>query len=231
MTNTPVANDADVPETAPDFQAMARKIMTTVNASYGRDYSPQQLANKIIEQHVADQIDGAVFAFFTEIRPELREAFVREMSLDVDAVSKLAVRIGELAGFPIDPFQPTAPTQMQGPRQPYAHEVSDRLSLLHARRHADLIVSDPTLIPKALNQLECQRLQNAATRLWCFVLRRRPLEAVIELLLEDSARGRELRGGNPFSLVAPMQSEAERRAIYRQAKRETETSHNLGGNH
>ena len=231
MTNTLVANEAHVPETAPDFQAMARKIMTTVNASYGRDYSPQQLADKIMEQHVTDQIEGAVFAFFTEIRPELRKAFVREMNLDVDTVNKLAVRIGELAGFPVDLIQPTASTQMQRPRQPYAHEVSDRLSLLHARRHAALIISDPTLISKALNRLEHQQLQNAATRLWRFVLQRRPLEVVIELLLEDSARGRELRGGNPFSLVAPMQSEAERRALYRQAKREAGTSCISGGNH
>ncbi|GEM_PF-1315611 len=229
MTKTPAPNEAHSSETAPDFRPIARKLMTTVNASYGLDYSPQQLADKILEQHVTDEVDGAVFAFFTEVRPELREAFVREMNLDVETVRKLAARIEELAGFPVPPLPPTVPPQTGGHRQPYAHEVSDRLSLLHARRHADLILSDPTLISRALNRLERQQLQNAATRLWRFVLRRRPMEVVIGLLLEDSARGRELRGGNPFNLVAPMQSETERRALYRQAKREAVTSCITGG--
>lgn len=111
-------------------------------------------------------------------------------------------------------------TKFEASDRPDPHMILDRLSLIKARRHVAMIAADPTLVPKAQIWLRDESRPIVVYRYWRFLLGRRPLEMALRLLVEDSARGRWVRSGNPFSMVAPMESEEKRRVWYRRAKRE-----------
>ena len=68
----------------------ASKILGTVNAPYGADLSAHQLAHAISDIEAAQAAIGPVFSFFSEVAPQLQQAFLAEMGLPGQKVRKVA---------------------------------------------------------------------------------------------------------------------------------------------
>ncbi|MDE3026923.1 hypothetical protein GALL_411970 [mine drainage metagenome] len=78
---------------------VASKVMSTVSAPYGALISAEQLADKIADTKSAESFDCSVFSFFSEVSPQLQLAFIEQMSVSKDAVSLVAHKFSELAGY------------------------------------------------------------------------------------------------------------------------------------
>lgn len=77
----------------------ASKIMTTVNAPYGARLSARQLAERIADLKSADEFDCSVFAFLSDVSPDLQRAFITEMAVNEAAVAAVARKFSALAGY------------------------------------------------------------------------------------------------------------------------------------
>jgi hypothetical protein len=58
-----------------------------------------QLAEKIADIKSADSCDCSVFAFLSEVSPRLQKSFIEEMGVSKDAVTVVAKKFSELAGY------------------------------------------------------------------------------------------------------------------------------------
>lgn len=79
----------------------ASKILGTVNAPYGANVSACQLAECISNVEAAQTAMGPVFSFFSEISPDLQNAFVAEMGLSAPEVRKVAEHLQKSCPFPL----------------------------------------------------------------------------------------------------------------------------------
>lgn len=79
--------------------SVAAKVMSTVSAPYGVLVTAAQLAEKIADIKSADSCDCSVFAFLSEVSPELQHSFIDEMGVSKDAVTQVAKKFSVLAGF------------------------------------------------------------------------------------------------------------------------------------
>ena len=79
--------------------SVAAKVMSTVSAPYGVLLTAAQLAEKIADIKSADTCDCSVFAFLSEVSPKLQQSFIDEMGVSKDAVTVVAKKFSELAGY------------------------------------------------------------------------------------------------------------------------------------
>lgn len=77
------------------------KVLSTVNAPYGARISASTLASSISDLNEMPKASGQVFSFFTEIDPALQVLFVKEMSLSLAKVSKVAKFIASKVPYTI----------------------------------------------------------------------------------------------------------------------------------
>lgn len=77
------------------------KVMSTVSAPYGVLVTATQLAERIADIKSAETCDCSVFAFLSEVSPQLQQAFINEMGVSLDAVARVARKFSDLAGFPL----------------------------------------------------------------------------------------------------------------------------------
>lgn len=73
--------------------------MSTVSAPYGVLLTAAQLAEKIVDIKSADTCDCSVFAFLSEVSPELQQSFIDEMGVHKGAVIAVAKKFSGLAGY------------------------------------------------------------------------------------------------------------------------------------
>lgn len=79
--------------------SVAAKVMSTVSAPYGVLVTAAQLAEKIADIKSADTCDCSVFAFLSEVSPMLQQSFIDEMGVSKDAVTQVAKKFSDLAGY------------------------------------------------------------------------------------------------------------------------------------
>jgi hypothetical protein len=79
--------------------SVASKVMSTVSAPYGVHLTPAQLAGKIADLKSVDTYDCSVFAFLSEVSPKLQLSFISEMGVSKDAVTLVANKFSDLAGY------------------------------------------------------------------------------------------------------------------------------------
>jgi hypothetical protein len=79
--------------------SVAAKVMSTVSAPYGVLLTAAQLAEKIADIKSADTCDCSVFAFLSEVSPELQQSFIDEMGVHKGAVIAVAEKFSGLAGY------------------------------------------------------------------------------------------------------------------------------------
>jgi len=102
------------------------------------------------------------------------------------------------------------------------HDVLERVRLIRARHHADLIRADPALIERAVKSVEDSISAGRYTvglRLWRELLRC-DLEVVISKMLAENSEGQLLRSDSPFHLMISFTDVDERKMLWRQAKAE-----------
>lgn len=75
------------------------KVMATVNAPYGVEVTPAQLAASIANPDSAATFDHAAFAFLSEVSVKLQQAFIDTMAVDAAQVAVVATRFSALAGY------------------------------------------------------------------------------------------------------------------------------------
>jgi hypothetical protein len=73
--------------------------MSTVSAPYGVLVTPAQLAEKLSDIKSVDSYDCSVFAFLSEVSPKLQQSFIDEMGVSKDAVTEVAKKFSDLAGY------------------------------------------------------------------------------------------------------------------------------------
>ena len=79
----------------------ASKILSTVNAPYGANVTAHQLAAGISSIDAANAFMGPVFSFFSEVDPELQDAFIEEMGLPEENVRAVAGHLQAFCPFPL----------------------------------------------------------------------------------------------------------------------------------
>ena len=79
--------------------SVAAKVMSTVSAPYGMLVTAAQLAEKIADIKSAESCDCSVFAFLSEVSPKLQHSFIDEMNVSKDAVTSVARKFSDLAGY------------------------------------------------------------------------------------------------------------------------------------
>lgn len=79
--------------------SVAAKVMSTVSAPYGVLVTAAQLAEKLADIKSVDSYDCSVFAFLSEVSPKLQQSFIDEMGVSKDAVTVVAKKFSELAGY------------------------------------------------------------------------------------------------------------------------------------
>jgi len=79
--------------------SVTAKVMSTVSAPYGVLVTPAQLAEKLADIKSVDSYDCSVFAFLSEVSPKLQQSFIDEMGVSKDAVTVVAKKFSELAGY------------------------------------------------------------------------------------------------------------------------------------
>jgi hypothetical protein len=105
---------------------------------------------------------------------------------------------------------------------PDSHEVAERSKLLAHRYYAQRIREMPELLVKARDDIKKAVQSGVATigqQLWDQMLSLE-LEAVLDIMLEDSERGRLMRSNSPFSRIIGIHDPKARSELWRQAKRE-----------
>ena len=78
---------------------VATQVLVTVNAPYGTDVSAHQLAAKIADPKSALECNAPVFAFFSEVSPEMQKEFIKTMGVDEEQASKVAAKFSEVSGY------------------------------------------------------------------------------------------------------------------------------------
>lgn len=79
--------------------SVAAKVMSTVSAPYGMLVTAAQLAEKIADIKSSESCDCSVFAFLSEVSPKLQHSFIDEMNVSKDAVTAVARKFSDLAGY------------------------------------------------------------------------------------------------------------------------------------
>lgn len=79
--------------------SVAAKVMSTVSAPYGVLVTAAELAEKIADIKSAEPCDCSVFAFLSEVSPKLQHSFIDEMNVSKDAVTAVARKFSDLAGY------------------------------------------------------------------------------------------------------------------------------------
>lgn len=80
---------------------IASLVLGTVNAPYGANLSAHQLAKSISDIDAAKSTIGPVFAFFSEVPPDLQKSFVSEMEISLQKVHEVAKHIQSSCPFPL----------------------------------------------------------------------------------------------------------------------------------
>lgn len=78
---------------------VATQVLAKVNAPYGTDISVHQLAAKITDPKSALECNALVFAFFSEVPPEMQKEFIKMMAVDQEQASKVAAKFAEVSGY------------------------------------------------------------------------------------------------------------------------------------
>ena len=79
--------------------SVAAKVMSTISAPYGVLVTAEELAEKIADIKSAESCDCSVFAFLSEVSPKLQHSFIDEMNVSKDAVTAVARKFSDLAGY------------------------------------------------------------------------------------------------------------------------------------
>ncbi|AOZ71254.1 hypothetical protein LPB142_17965 (plasmid) [Rhodobacter xanthinilyticus] len=79
--------------------SVAAKVMSTVSAPYGVLLTAAELAEKIADIRSAESCDCSVFTFLSEVSPKLQHSFIDEMDVSKDAVTAVAKKFSDLAGY------------------------------------------------------------------------------------------------------------------------------------
>ncbi|OOY02802.1 hypothetical protein [Thioclava sp. F28-4] len=80
---------------------IASLVLGTVNAPYCANLSAHQLAKSISDIDAAKSTIGPVFAFFSEVPPELQNPFVSEMGLSPQKAHQVATHLQSSCPFPL----------------------------------------------------------------------------------------------------------------------------------
>ncbi|OOY03203.1 hypothetical protein [Thioclava sp. F28-4] len=80
---------------------IASFVLGTVNTPYGANLSAHQLAQSISDNDAAKRNIGLVFAFFSEVPPELQNSFVSEMEISPQKVHEVARHFQSSCPFPL----------------------------------------------------------------------------------------------------------------------------------
>lgn len=83
------------------LSSIAVKVLSTVNAPYGTNLAPEELAALISDPDSAATSNASAFAFFSEVSEDLQIAFLEEMELDCHAVGRVAASFSDLSGYPL----------------------------------------------------------------------------------------------------------------------------------
>lgn len=79
--------------------SVSAKVMSTISAPYGVLVTAEELAEKIADIKSAESCDCSVFAFLSEVSPKLQHSFIDEMNVSKDAVTAVARKFSDLAGY------------------------------------------------------------------------------------------------------------------------------------
>ena len=79
--------------------SVAAKVMSTISAPYGVLVTAEELAEKIADIKSAESCNCSVFAFLSEVSPKLQHSFIDEMNVSKDAVTAVARKFSDLAGY------------------------------------------------------------------------------------------------------------------------------------
>ncbi|MBW7921173.1 MAG: hypothetical protein H3C51_03635 [Rubellimicrobium sp.] len=79
--------------------SVATRIMATVNAPYRTAVTADRLAAGLVDPASVTARNAAVFAFLSEVRPQLQREFVTVMGLDMARVRQVADGFSRLAGY------------------------------------------------------------------------------------------------------------------------------------
>jgi len=81
------------------MNSVATQVLATVNAPYGADLSTYQLATMIADPKSAIDCVAPVFAFFSEVSPDMQKQFITAMKVDASKVANVARAFSELSGY------------------------------------------------------------------------------------------------------------------------------------
>ena len=81
------------------MNSVATQVLATVNAPYGADLSAHQLAAMIADLKSAADCNAPVFAFFSEVSPEMQKQFITAMKVDASKVTNVANAFSALSGY------------------------------------------------------------------------------------------------------------------------------------
>lgn len=81
----------------------ANHVVNKVNAPYGANFTPQQIAQVIsgASAMTAPKAVGVAFSFFTELSFEIQTAFISEMGLRIEDVRRVGRGFAERCANPI----------------------------------------------------------------------------------------------------------------------------------
>jgi hypothetical protein len=81
----------------------AHHVVNKVNAPYGADLTPEQIAQVISDASAIEvpKAIGVAFSFFTELSAELQTAFITEMGVRIEDVQRVARSIAERCANPV----------------------------------------------------------------------------------------------------------------------------------
>lgn len=73
--------------------------MTTVNASYYVQITPEELAKNIVKKNKNKKYFCSVVAFFTEVSLKLQVEFIKEMKISMKKIKEVALYFYEKFGY------------------------------------------------------------------------------------------------------------------------------------
>ena len=81
----------------------ASHVVNKVNAPYGADLTPEQIAQVISDPSAIEmpKAIGVAFSFFTELSVDLQNAFIAEMGVRSEDVQRVARSIAERCANPV----------------------------------------------------------------------------------------------------------------------------------
>jgi hypothetical protein len=83
--------------------SVADHVVNKVNAPYGADLTPEQIARVISDMSAieAPKAAGVAFSFFTELPVELQTAFIAEMGVRIEDARQVARSIAGRCANPV----------------------------------------------------------------------------------------------------------------------------------